>query len=274
MSNIYSSINGVLVPAQTASVSIADLSIQRGYGIFDYFRTINHQPVFLEEHLSRFYHSAKVMHLNVDMNHEQLKKIIRELILKNNLPDSGIRITLTGGYSADGYQIASPNLLITQSTFQYNNNNFNNGIRLITYEHQRQLPQVKTIDYLKAIYLQPFIKEHQADDVLYHFRNEVCECPRANFFIVNDQQQVVTASNNILRGITREKVLGLREFNTKEAIITTQDLLTAREAFITSTTKNILPVLEIDGRIIGNGRPGKISTEIFRKILALKEEAE
>jgi branched-subunit amino acid aminotransferase/4-amino-4-deoxychorismate lyase len=85
---------------------------------------------------------------------------------------------------------------------------------------------------------------------------------------------VVTASNNILRGITREKVLGLREFNTKEAIITTQDLLTAREAFVTSTTKNILPVLEIDGRIIGNGRPGKISTEIFRKILALKGEAE
>ncbi|HJV18538.1 MAG TPA: aminotransferase class IV [Sediminibacterium sp.] len=271
MSNLYSIINGKFVAEQDATISISDLSIQRGYGIFDFFRFIHNRPVFLEDHLNRFYHSAKVMHLPVEQDREQLKSMIMELQERNQLPHSGVRITLTGGYSPDGYNIARPNLLITQSAFTYNKDQFNKGIRLITYEHQRQLPQVKTIDYLKAIYLQPYIKEQEADDVLYHNQGEITECPRANFFIVNDREGVLTPGNLILRGITREKLLGTDAFRVKESLIKTTDLSTAKEAFITSTTKNILPVLEINGKPIGDGKPGPVTTALFNQLFALKE---
>ena len=271
MSDNFAIINGNLILKDEAKILISDLSIQRGYGIFDYFRTVNNQPLFLEDHLDRFFSSASQMNLNPGMDRDQVKKLIQQLIEKNNVPGSGVKIILTGGYSEDGYHIARPNLLITQNPFVFNKENFNKGIRLVTYGYQRQLPQVKTIDYLMAIYLQKFIKEKDADDVLYHDQAQIRECPRSNFFIVNKNNEVVTPSKDILKGITRKKILNLPGFNIKEANINLKDIESAKEAFITSTTKNVLPVLKFDGKIIGNGKPGEITTLIFQKIFDLKE---
>jgi len=262
-------INGELVLESEARILISDLSIQRGYGVFDFFRTANYQPIFVEDHLDRFFHSANKMHLDVDLNRQQLKEMIQQLIEKNNLPDSGIRITLTGGYSIDGYSIAKPNLLITQTPFAFNKDNFKKGIKLVTYPHQRQLPEVKTIDYLQAIYLQPLIKANNADDVLYHHQNEISECPRSNFFIVMENDEIITPYKNILKGITRKRILEFPEFNIKEAVISLQHLEKAKEAFISSTTKAVLPVLKIDDRTIGNDRPGIMTTKIYNKIIAI-----
>jgi D-alanine transaminase/branched-chain amino acid aminotransferase len=181
MSDNFAIINGNLILKDEAKILISDLSIQRGYGIFDYFRTVNNQPLFLEDHLDRFFNSASQMNLNPGIDRDQVKKLIQQLIEKNNMPGSGVRITLTGGYSENGYHIARPNLLITQNPFIFNKEDFNKGIRLVTYGYQRQLPQVKTIDYLMAIYLQKFIKEKDADDVLYHDQTQIRECPRSNF---------------------------------------------------------------------------------------------
>ena len=185
---MYTIINGALVPAADAKILISDLAIQRGYGIFDYFRTANYQPLFLDEHMDRFFRSAAAMRLAENLDREQLKTMIAQLTEKNNLPHSGIRITLTGGYSADGYLPAVPNLLITQAAFQFNAANFDTGTTLATYAHQRQLPEIKTIDYLHAIYLQPFIKEKNAHDVLYYQHEEITECPRSNFFLVTQKR--------------------------------------------------------------------------------------
>ena len=270
MSKTYSIINNDFVLKNEASILISDLSIQRGYGIFDYFRTINNQPIFLEDHLDRFFYSASELNLNVGLNRDQLKILIQQLIGKNNIPDSGIRITLTGGYSEDGYSLAKPNLLITQTAFAFNKENFNKGIKLVTYEHQRQLPWIKTIDYLMAIRLQTFLKENNADDVLYHNQNQITECPRCNFFIVTEGDDVLTPAKNVLKGITRKKILGLSEFNVLETNIALEDIERAKEAFISSTTKNVLPVLEINGRVIGDRRPGKITALIYKKIYELK----
>ncbi len=272
MSYIYAVINGDFILKEEATILISDLSIQRGYGIFDYFRTVNNSPVFLEDHLDRFYRSASGMNLAATVDRDQLKEIIQQLMDKNNIPDSGIRLTLTGGYSEDGYSLATPNLLITQTPFTFNKENFNKGIRLITFDHQRQLPQVKTIDYVMAIHLQPFIKENNADDVLYHNNGAICECPRSNFFIVTKNNEVVTPAKNILEGITRKKILDFTEFDCKEADISLEDIKNAREAFVTSTTKNVLPVLLIDGSIIGNGKPGKVTAEIYEKLCGIKEK--
>ncbi|MFP5042994.1 aminotransferase class IV [Parasediminibacterium sp. JCM 36343] len=271
MADNYSIVNGQLHKQKEASILISDLSVQRGYGIFDFFVVVNKQPIFLEDHLDRFYNSAAIMHLDGIVQREELKELIYKLIEQNSsMPDAGIRITLTGGYSEDGYALAAPNLLITQTPFVYNMDSFTKGIKLVTYNYQRQLPQVKTIDYLQAIYLQPFIQEHGADDLLYHNQGQICECPRANFFLVTQDNEVLTASSNILWGINRKKILSFPEFNARETSITLADLDNAKEAFITSTTKFALPVLSINGKQIGDSKPGEITTAIFKKLYDLR----
>ena len=270
MNEHFTLINGEFFNKATASVLITDLSIQRGYGIFDFFKTINKRPIFLEDHLDRFFFSVSEMNLKSDLKRDHLKKFINQLIEKNNILNSGVRITLTGGYSEDGYSIAKPNLIISQSPFESNKSDFNKGIKLMTHEHQRQLPHVKTIDYLYAIYLQRLIKEKKADDVLYHNQSEITECPRANFFVITQNNEVITPAKNILRGITRKKILNFSQLvNIREGLITIKDIENAKEAFVTSTTKNVLPVLKIDNKLIGNGKPGEITTKISGKLMEL-----
>ncbi|HEY1005784.1 MAG TPA: aminotransferase class IV, partial [Sphingobacteriaceae bacterium] len=188
---------------------------------------------------------------------------------------SGIRFTLTGGLSPDGYQIAEPNLIITQSPLKERDPALiERGLRLITYPYRRQLPEVKTIDYIVAIRLQSVIREMQADDVLYEHDGEVSECPRTNFFIVTAGGEVRTPGSGILEGITRSKVLEVAR--TFYPVITGPvrlgEIRNAAEAFITSTTKGVLPVTEIDGVPVGDGRPGPVTRHLDGELSALKEE--
>lgn len=270
MKQYYTIINGEFVEKETASLLISDLSIQRGYGIFDFFKTIANRPIFLEDHLDRFFFSVSEMNLKSDLKRDQLKKMVLQLVEKNDIGNSGVKITLTGGYSKNAYSIAKPNLIITQEPFENKGSDFDKGIRLITNEHQRQLPHVKTIDYLYAIYLQRSIKERKADDVLYHNQSEITECPRANFFIVTQNNEVITPAKNILRGVIRKKILNFSQLvNIREGLITLKDLENAKEAFITSSTKNVLPVLKINNQLIGDGKPGGITTKISGKLMEL-----
>ena len=263
----YISINFELYKEDDAKILVTDLALQRGYGIFDFLKTINNQIIFKEDHFNRFYNSAKELNLEINFSKEQLFKVIEELMTKNNTPNSGIKFILTGGYSEDGYSIAQPNLIITQVPFEIAKNSLQNGIKLVTYNHQRQLAGIKTIDYLQAIRLQPFIKENGANDVLYHHNGSLRECPRANFFIVKGNE-VLTPQTDILKGITRSKVLELagHNFTISESELTLDDLATATEAFITSSTKNILPVLAIDGKPIGNGNTGKVTYQLHNQL--------
>lgn len=272
MNTAYAIINGELVPKDEAAIKVSDLSIQRGYGVFDFFRTIQYQPVFLEDHLDRLYYSAGRLRLAMEPDRDRLKELIFHLLEKNNLPHSGIRITVTGGYSADGYSVTTPNILLVQSPFRFNKESFSTGIRLMSCDHQRQLPDIKTIDYLQAIYLQPLVKEKKADDILYHHNGVITECPRANFFIVTHNDEVITPGEHILKGITRKKVLGLEGLTIREKEINIKELGGIKEAFITSTTKNVLPVWQIDDMEIGDGKPGAVTTHIFREICKLKGE--
>ncbi|MFY8024421.1 MAG: aminotransferase class IV [Sediminibacterium sp.] len=271
MNERYISVNGEIMQANSLCISASDLAIQRGYGIFDFLVTVNSKPIFLEDHIRRFYSSALSMHLPVLLNQSALIDAIDQLMQKNNLPNSGIRITLTGGDSPDGYSIGNPNLIISQSHFNYQNQVFEKGLKLISYEHQRQLPFIKTIDYLKAIYLQPTIKSAGADDVLYFFNGLVTECPRANFFMVTANGEVLTPKDNILHGVTRKHVLNLKGYTIKEANISLEMLASAKEAFISSSTKNILPVTAINGNAIGDGMPGPITRNLYQQLIQLKD---
>lgn len=241
-----------------------DLSFQRGYGLFDFFRLIGNEPLFLEDHLDRFYSSSSGMHLPVPMKRNDLKAVILQLIGKNALPDTGIRLSLTGGYSDDGFLSGKPNLLISQHPFSTPSTEQHAGIRLLSHPHQRQLPHIKTIDYLMAVWLQPLRLQNGADDILYHANGFVTECPRSNFFLVTKDDRIITPSEGILKGITRGKLIPLAKeaYVLEERPVHLEEIKTAKEAFITSTTKQLLPVAQVDESLFTER---KVSTELLRR---------
>ncbi len=234
---------------------------------------MDHKFIFLDDHLDRFFYSASRMHLATGQSRDELKTILYELSAKNNIPDSGIRITLTGGYSGDGYTLQKPNLIITQKAMRVPGTQALQGIRLVTYEHQRQLPDIKTIDYLMAIWLKPYIVQQDGDDVLYHTNGIVTECPRANIFAVTTNDIIITPGHNILRGITRKHVIDAarQRYAVEEKDVSINDILRAKEVFITSTTKQLLPVLKVDGRLVNNGKPGEIITWLNQQMSRFAE---
>lgn len=271
MKKRYVSINNQLFTEDEAKLNIADLAIQRGYGIFDFLKTINGKAIFIDDHFNRFYASANALNLPVKYDRQTLLGMVYELMESNQMPNSGIKMILTGGFSNDGYSLAEPNLIINQTPFQMDEGSFDKGMRLITHNHQRQLSNIKTIDYLQAILLQPKVKQQLADDILYHHNGAIRECPRANFFMVKGNT-IATPKTSILWGITRGKILNfsIAGYDIVEEDFTLEDLATADEAFITSSTKNIMPILNIDGNDVGNGKVGAVTTLIkdeFKSLL-------
>ena len=264
LSVMYAFVNNRFVLLKDAVVPVNDLAINRGYGIFDFFKTIKGKPVFLDDHLDRFYRSATSLRLPVSLSRDKLKEVLIELIERNGVENSGIRITLTGGASFDGYSIGVPNLIISQQAFSPVPRELaEKGIALLSLEHQRQVPAAKTIDYLTPILLQPKLVEAGADDFLYHKGGIISECPRANIFAVLDDDTLITHATNVLSGITRNKLLTLAApyYKIEEGSVNLNDLISAKEAFITSTTKGVLSIASIDGRLIGTqNRP--VSTHL------------
>lgn len=242
-------LNNDFVRSEKSFVHYRDLALQRAYGIFDFFRLVNHTPLHLDDHLTRFYFSAEQMRLPVPYSKDQLSAIIGELIRKNDTPNTGIRITLTGGISEDAYTISTPNFIISQHFFKPPTaEQLQAGLKLMLFAHQRQLPQVKTIDYIMPIWMQPLMKQSGADDLLYYQNEFATECPRNNFFIITQDEKIVTPAIDILKGITRDKLLhkAVQYFEVEERNVSLEDIRNAKEAFITSTTKGILPVASVD----------------------------
>lgn len=268
-------VNNQFLEEDKATLQVGDLAIQRGYGIFDFFRTSNNIPLFLNDYLDRFFSSATMMRLQPVKSREELTVIIYELIKRNNLDESGIKIILTGGDSPDGYNMATPNLIILEQKLPVTPpDKFRNGIKIITYEYQRDLPEIKSINYLMGVWLQQKVNDQQAEDVLYHKQGVVSEFPRSNIFIVTHDKEIVTPSNNILHGITRKKLLELAAAKYKVAVreVTIEEVKNAAEVFMTSTTKRLLSISQVDDTIIGNGIAGEITLLLSKDFIAMEEQ--
>lgn len=266
-------VNDRFIKEESASIGISDLTVQRGFGIFDFFRTAFNVPLFLEDYLDRFYQSANALQLELRYSRDKLKAIVYELIDRNCIAMSGVKMILTGGYSSNGFDRGTPNLIITQQPVEISSaEDFEKGLNIILHEYMRDLPLVKSINYLMALHLQKKIAEKQAGDVLYTADSVVFEFPRSNVFIVTKDESVVTPGDNVLRGITRMKVLEVagRKYKTEERTVTIEDLKNAAEVFLTSTTKRILPVVKIDDHVVGNGKPGKITSDIYKRFVELE----
>ena len=262
-------INGTFIDSTAASIPVNDLGLQRGYGVFDFLRVKGQHPLFLQQHIDRLYRSLEYMRLQLAYSKEELVTIIQSLIDQNQLPHSGIRITVTGGASPDGYTPVEPHLIIVQQSIpEPPNTMLTSPYKLVTHQYRRQLPEVKTTDYLMAIWLQPWIKEQGAQDVLYHSNGWVTECPRSNFFIITQENILVTPHEGMLKGITRANILSVaREImQVEERPVHLEDIRTAKEAFISSSTKRIIPVSTVDEIHLGKYSENSFSAKLFEAI--------
>jgi branched-chain amino acid aminotransferase len=150
---------------------------------------------------------------------------------------------------------------------------YQQGVSVIAHEYLKELPHVKTINYLIGLWLQDKIQKHEAFDALYHWNGIISEFPRSNIFIVTRENVLVTPAKNILPGITRKKVLELakKKYKTEVRDINLSEVLDAKEVFMTSTSKRIIPVVKIDGKTIADGKPGLITIQLLMNIQELEQ---
>ena len=147
---------------------------------------------------------------------------------------------------------------------------YERGAPIITYEHQRFLPEYKTINYITAVMLQPKRKAAEAVEILFVSKGEVLECGGSNIFIVKDGG-VATPKENILAGITRKVVINLAgdaTYPLEERRVSVEELTTADEIFITSSFKDIVPIVKIDDRAEGGGAVGPVTKDLMRRFAA------
>ncbi len=263
---IHANINGEYRYPGQAMLPVNDLGLIRGLGVFDYLRTYNRKPFRMDDYLERLRSSADALLLPLP-NDTEIKFVVKELIRRSDYPgDIGIRLLITGGTTPDGISVTKPSFIVTaEKLFLPPADVFLNGIKLITFEFLRELPQVKTTNYLTAIRNVKLKEQQNAYELLYHKNGNILETSRNNFFIFKENK-LITPKNNILFGITRKVVLELAagKYEIEEREIKTEEINDCTEAFITGTTKKIIPVVQVNDFIIGDGKPGANTVKIMR----------
>ena len=250
--------NGKIHPANNPRIDLNDLGVIRGYGIFDYLRTYNGKPFLLDKYIARFQNSAKQMQLPLPYSELELVGIVNELLAKNKIAEAGIRFVITGGVSEDNYNIGKPVFyILIEDVHTYPDKWYKEGIKLMTHDHCRVFPEIKLTNYITAIRLQPVLRQKEMHDILYIYDNKVLETTRSNFFIFKNAT-LITPENNVLIGRTRNCILDLakNDFKIEQRDIEKVELSEADEAFITSSSQKVMPVVKIDDILVGNGKVG------------------
>ena len=268
----YCHLNGYLTEQDQASIGLTDLGILRAYGIFDYFRFEERIPMFVEHHLDRFEHSSRKMLLQMPFSKKSILGFVQELIAANDQERGGIRLVLTGGYSNNGYTPGqNPNFFILQHpSTDYAPSDYKNGIKLLAKNYRREASEVKTINYITPLLHRKELEAEKAIDILYYKDFMISETSRANFFIVDANGHIATPDDFVLNGINRRIVMEIAsdDFVVKERSIYYDELNDVKEAFITSTTKRIMPVTQIGETQIGNGEVGPVFRDLFKRFMA------
>ncbi|OGV78133.1 MAG: amino acid aminotransferase [Lentisphaerae bacterium RIFOXYB12_FULL_65_16] len=253
-------VNGKFVPASQGSLPLNDLAIVRGYGVFDLLRTYDRVMFRLRDHVLRLQTSAQSIGIRMPWSVEQIEQLIRETHDRNSFDNAAIRIVVTGGVSSDLMTPdGPPSLIIMLSSVKSpGTEEYSRGCKVKTVVMARERPTVKSLNYIGAIKAVEEAKKEGAVEALYRTADgEVTEGTRANFFIFIGRK-LITPREGVLFGITRKAVLDLArdEFEVFEAPVRYDELRKADEAFLTSTTKEVLPVVCVDDITIGTGKPG------------------
>lgn len=266
----YCYLNGSIKPLDQATISICDIGLLRGFSVFDFLRCYHGKPFLLKWHLERFKNSAQTVGLKIPLKDAEIEKIITTLLEKNKLKEATVKIFLSGGFSDDGLQynkLKPTFFIIIKPAIQYPKKLFTDGAKLITQEHQREKASAKTSNYLTLMASYQNKQRAGAIEILYTHRGEVLEGATSNFFLIKNGR-LITAEKNILLGTRRRLILKLakNKFPIEIRKISTDELKNCDEAFICSTTRNIVPIVTIDKKKIKRGKVGPITKQLMSLI--------
>jgi branched-chain amino acid aminotransferase len=280
-STIY--IDGEFFPEASAKVSVFDHGLLYGDGVFEGIRFYNGRVFRLEEHLARLWDSARSICLEIPISMPEMTKALLETIRQNDLREGYIRLIVTRGVGNLGLnpaQCKQPTVIIIAATIAlYPAEIYQKGLTVVTCATRRTNPAslnpaVKSLNYLNNVMARIEASLAGADEALMlNDQGNVAECTADNVFIIKHGQVFTPPiAAGALRGITRSVVfeiaaeLGIR---VTETDITRHDVFIADECFLTGTAAEVIPVIKADGRVIGSGKPGPISTRMiarFREI--------
>jgi len=273
MKKIY--IDGAFYSESDAKVSVFDHGLLYGDGIFEGIRFYNGRVFRLEEHIDRLYDSARAILLNIPLTKAEMTEAVLQSCRENDLRDGYIRLVVTRGVGDLGL---NPRLcpkatviIIAASIKLYPEELYQNGLDLVTCATRRIAPgalspAIKSLNYLNNI-LAKIEAGDAGEGLMLNEQGYVAECTGDNVFVVKGGQIFTPPiSSGALRGITRAVVFEIAQklgYSLTEPELTRYDLFTADECFLTGTAAEIIPVVKLDSRDIGNGKPGEVTAKFI-----------
>ena len=265
--------NGSYSPVKDITIRADSLAVNRGFGAYDFFSVINGKPFYLNRHLNRFIRTLELLKFeNEHLNH--LERIVHNIIELNDLTKPyGIKLFAlpteenNPPLNCDLYFFPTPLIEFTE-------NDYLKGCSLILREYKRFIPEAKSTNYLASQYYKTEMDKINAVDVLYHDKDFVRETSRGNLFLVKNNV-IYTAKNEVLKGISQSvlfDIMNKESISFKIKDLSVERLKDADEVFVSSSTKLVLPIVNIDEEKIGNGTPGKLSKQLLKLFLKHKEE--
>lgn len=260
-------LNGQIVAADRAAISPFDIGLLRGYAVFDLLRTVDGKPFLLAEHLKRLHASAEHLGLKLPVSDAEIVSAIEELLERNGHDEATVRLVLTGGVSRDGmsFDPATPTFFILTHDFHEPPAPvYESGVKLMLKEHRREVPEAKTTNYLTMLRHKSAATEEGAFDLLYHDGGRISEAATASFYIVRGQT-IFAPAEDVLWGTIGSFVLDLAKdrYEVVFGDFSLDDALDADEAFLTSTTRGVVPIVELDDQPVGSGVVGPVTTELM-----------
>jgi branched-chain amino acid aminotransferase len=269
-------INGSLFPKEQAVVSVYDHGLLYGDGVFEGIRVYSRRVFLLEQHVHRLYDSANAIRLVIPMSQAEMTKAVNDTVAANGIVDGYVRLVVTRGAGSLGLDIrktSNPCVIIIADTITlYPDKFYEEGLEIITAStirnHSAALsPRIKSLNYLNNILAKiEGTDAGCAEALMLNHKGEIAECTGDNIFIIRDGVlKTPPCDAGILEGITRNCVMQLaREAGipVAEPPMTRYDVYAAHECFLTGTAAEVIPVVKLDGRAIGDGKPGPITRQL------------
>ncbi len=270
-------LDGKFVDSSEAKVSVFDHGLLYGDGVFEGIRLYGGNIFRLDEHLERLEYSAKAIMLQLPLTRAELSEATCETCRQNGLTDAYIRLVVTRGVGDLGlapWLCPKPSLFIIASKISlYPKEFYDNGLAIVTVPTRRinaaaLPPTIKSLNYLNNILGKIEARQFGAlEAIMLNDQGYVAECTADNIFIVH-KGEIITpaASQGALKGITRATIFDIAKelgIPMKEADLTRYDVWCADECFLTGTGAEVIPVVKLDGRVIGTGKPGPITAQVL-----------
>jgi branched-chain amino acid aminotransferase len=276
-------IDGKYYDEKNAKISVFDHGLLYGDGVFEGIRAYNGRVFRLKEHIDRLFYSAKAILLTLPMSHAALSRAVLDTCRKNKLRDAYIRLVVTRGVGTLGlnpFHCKKPSVIVIAGKIQvYPEALYKKGLEIITVPTTRNLhsalnPAVKSLNYLNNILAKIEAANGGCEEaVMLNAEGFVAEGTADNIFIVKgDQLLTPPLSAGALYGVTRGVVMDLARKDglaVSEPNLTRYDLFNADECFLTGTGAELIPVVKIDGRVIGKGKPGPVTKRLVEEYRAL-----